>query len=266
MGKEAHKAPEELSPGEAKTELKRLAKEIAYHDKLYHQQDAPEISDAEYDALVKRNKAIEALFPSLVRKDSPTTRVGAEPAAGLLVRTTHGIEDLRERHAVGEKAIRIDGHLDLLQRVGDAGATIALLRGGAGQVEVDEDEIGRRGHAVADPVGIGPARDPVDDREHLVRAAAAQVISRPSLNQLAPTRTDGTLDRTYEVFYDGNADLEPVEPEFIPEPEPEPLEEVPDIYQLMPLEEVEPPVVVAATIVEYAPAFPAASRARTRYL
>jgi TonB-dependent receptor len=45
----------------------------------------------------------------------------------------------------------------------------------------------------------------------LVRAAAAKVISRPSLNQLAPTRTDGTLDRTYEVFYDGNADLEPVE-------------------------------------------------------
>ena len=45
----------------------------------------------------------------------------------------------------------------------------------------------------------------------LLRAAVAQVISRPSLNQLAPTRTDGTLDRTYEVFYDGNADLEPVE-------------------------------------------------------
>jgi iron complex outermembrane receptor protein len=45
----------------------------------------------------------------------------------------------------------------------------------------------------------------------LLRAAVAQVISRPSLNQLAPTRTDGTLDRTFEVFYDGNADLEPVE-------------------------------------------------------
>ena len=45
----------------------------------------------------------------------------------------------------------------------------------------------------------------------LLRAAVAQVISRPSLNQLAPTRTDDTLDRTFEVFYDGNADLEPVE-------------------------------------------------------
>jgi TonB-dependent receptor len=45
----------------------------------------------------------------------------------------------------------------------------------------------------------------------LIRAAVAKAISRPSLNQLAPTRVDFTLDRTYEVFYDGNADLEPVE-------------------------------------------------------
>jgi iron complex outermembrane recepter protein len=48
-------------------------------------------------------------------------------------------------------------------------------------------------------------------KDILIRGAIAKVISRPSLNQLAPTRTDGTLDRTYEVFYDGNADLEPVE-------------------------------------------------------
>ena len=83
MSREAEKAPAELSPGEAKTELKRLAKEIARHDLLYHQKDAPEISDAEYDALVKRNRAIEALFPSLKRTDSPSARVGAEPAGGF---------------------------------------------------------------------------------------------------------------------------------------------------------------------------------------
>jgi TonB-dependent receptor len=54
-------------------------------------------------------------------------------------------------------------------------------------------------------VGFWPRED------LLVRAAFAKAISRPSLNQLAPTRVDGTLDRTFEVFYDGNADLEPVE-------------------------------------------------------
>ena len=83
MTKEAEKAPEELTPAEAKAELKRLAKEIARHDVLYHQKDAPEISDAAYDALVKRNRAIEGLFPSLKRTDSPSARVGAEPAAGF---------------------------------------------------------------------------------------------------------------------------------------------------------------------------------------
>ncbi len=73
---EKTKAVEALSAAEAEAELARLAREIAYHDARYHGDDAPEISDADYDALRARNLAIEARFPALVREDSPSRRVG----------------------------------------------------------------------------------------------------------------------------------------------------------------------------------------------
>ena len=78
----------ELTPLEAASELQALAKEIARHDKAYYQKDAPLISDAEYDALRRRNDAIEAAFPNLVRKDSPSHRLGAAPATGF-AKVTH---------------------------------------------------------------------------------------------------------------------------------------------------------------------------------
>ncbi|HCK85094.1 MAG TPA: DNA ligase (NAD(+)) LigA [Hyphomonadaceae bacterium] len=77
----AHNKPvDELKKSEAERELERLTAEIARHDKLYYSKDAPELTDAEYDALRKRNAAIEARFPDLVREDSPSKRVGAAPA------------------------------------------------------------------------------------------------------------------------------------------------------------------------------------------
>ena len=74
---------EQLTALEADQELARLAKEIKKHDDLYHAKDAPEISDADYDALRRRNDAIEARFPLSVRSDSPSKRVGAPVAAGF---------------------------------------------------------------------------------------------------------------------------------------------------------------------------------------
>lgn len=72
-----------MTQTEAASELMRLAKAIAYHNARYHTDDAPEISDAEYDALVRRNNALEAEFPHLVRADSPNAAVGAAPASHL---------------------------------------------------------------------------------------------------------------------------------------------------------------------------------------
>jgi DNA ligase (NAD+) len=75
--------PETLSDAQAEAELAQLAQSIAHHNALYHEQDAPQISDADYDALIARNAAVEAAFPHLVRADSPSYRVGAKPAAGF---------------------------------------------------------------------------------------------------------------------------------------------------------------------------------------
>ena len=74
------KPVEDLSEEEAAAALAYLAAEIARNDALYHGKDAPEISDAEYDALKRRNDAIEARFPALIRADSPSRRVGAAPS------------------------------------------------------------------------------------------------------------------------------------------------------------------------------------------
>src|SRR5947209_11686692 len=96
---------EQLTEETAAAELERLAAEIAQHDRLYYQNDAPELSDAEYDALRQRNKAIETRFPELIRADSPSRRIGAAPAAGF-AKITHSIPMLSLENAFAEEDVR----------------------------------------------------------------------------------------------------------------------------------------------------------------
>ncbi|WP_439597393.1 NAD-dependent DNA ligase LigA [Falsiroseomonas sp.] len=95
------RAVEALTEEEAAEELAALATEIAHHDEAYHRQDAPEISDAAYDALVRRNRAIEARFPDLIREDSPSRKVGAEAAEGF-AKLRHGVPMLSLDNAFGD--------------------------------------------------------------------------------------------------------------------------------------------------------------------
>ena len=83
MAKKSKQQQSAPAAGDGRGEYKKLAAEIARHDALYYQSDAPEISDADYDALRKRLVELEHVFPDLVLKDSPTQKVGASPVAAF---------------------------------------------------------------------------------------------------------------------------------------------------------------------------------------
>ena len=91
---------------DAANELMRLAKAIARHDRLYHAEDAPEISDQEYDALVRRNAELEAAFPHLVREDSPSRKVGNDTASSPLSKVEHARAMLSLDNAFDDDEVR----------------------------------------------------------------------------------------------------------------------------------------------------------------
>jgi DNA ligase (NAD+) len=106
-----------ISEADAAGRLAWLAKEIARHDTLYHDQDAPEISDAEYDALVRENRDLEARFPALARADSPSKRLGAAPT-GALAKVAHArpmlsLENAFSTDEVAEFVARVKRFLNL---------------------------------------------------------------------------------------------------------------------------------------------------------
>jgi DNA ligase (NAD+) len=106
-----------LTDAKAKERLAWLAAEIARHDRLYHDQDAPEVSDADYDALVRENRELEARFPKLVRADSPSKRLGAAPTSAL-AKVTHArpmlsLDNAFSDEEVGEFVGRVRRFLNL---------------------------------------------------------------------------------------------------------------------------------------------------------
>src|ERR1700694_2948391 len=104
MAVKSKKAPSDvdtLTKAQAKVELKRLALEIESHDKHYYQEDAPKISDADYDALRKRFNAIEARFPEFVSSESRPQKVGAAPS-GRFAKVRHAVPMLSLDNAFAE--------------------------------------------------------------------------------------------------------------------------------------------------------------------
>jgi DNA ligase (NAD+) len=104
---------EDLTERQGRAEHKRLADEIAHHDRLYHEKDAPEISDAEYDALRRRLKAIEERFPQLVDMFSPTQRVAPTPTTAF-AKVTHRRPMLSLDNAFTDEELQ--GFLDRVRR------------------------------------------------------------------------------------------------------------------------------------------------------
>ena len=103
MQNELSEAP--IDDATAANELMRLARSIAYHNRRYHAEDAPETSDAEYDALVRRNADLEAAFPHLVRPDSPSHAVGHEVAASPLSKVAHEVRMMSLDNAFADEEV-----------------------------------------------------------------------------------------------------------------------------------------------------------------
>jgi DNA ligase (NAD+) len=94
-----------ISEADAANELMRLARAIAHHNERYHAQDAPEITDAEYDALVRRNAELEDAFPHLIRPDSPSQKIGHEIAASPLGKVAHEVRMMSLDNAFADEEV-----------------------------------------------------------------------------------------------------------------------------------------------------------------
>ncbi len=171
----------DLTKDQADAELAWLADELAAHDLRYHQQDAPTISDGEYDALKRRNLDIEARFPDLIRENSPSMRVGAARAEQFSA-VEHGVPMLSLDNAFSnDEASEFDARIRRFLRltnepvsytaepkIDGLSAFAALREGRAGPGR----DAGRR------PGGRRRHRQPADHRRHSPQAEGGRLARR----------------------------------------------------------------------------------------
>jgi len=119
---------DQLTEEQASSELNELAETISRHDRLYYGKDQPEITDAEYDALRRRNSAIEALFPHLILPDSPSRRVGTEPGAGFRkIRHAVPMTSLENALTLDHMGKFLDGVRNFILELHDRNISIELV-------------------------------------------------------------------------------------------------------------------------------------------
>jgi DNA ligase (NAD+) len=94
-----------MNRDEARSRIEALRETILYHNRRYYQLDAPEISDAEYDGLMRELQALETQYPDLAALDSPTQRVGAPPLEKFAA-VTHRTPMLSLANAFSDEEIR----------------------------------------------------------------------------------------------------------------------------------------------------------------
>ncbi len=140
---------------EAAAEVAALKKLLSHHDALYHQKDAPEIADADYDALKRRLDEIESAFPSLVTPDSPTQKVGAAPLKEfskvrhavpmLSLSNAFSDEDVVDFYDRVKKFLNISGTVEILAEPRSTGCRAACALKRASSCRPPRVAMARRG-------------------------------------------------------------------------------------------------------------------------
>src|SRR6266566_625858 len=152
-------------------EIEQLREKLRYHEHLYYVLDKPEITDAEYDVLMRRLSELERAHPELLTPDSPTQRAGGKPREGF-IKVPHSTQMLSLDNALNEEELR-----DFLNRIGDVPYVTELKLDGLSMAAHYRD--GRFVQAVTR--GDGLAGEEVTENARTIRSLPLAIASRKEL-------------------------------------------------------------------------------------